>query len=118
MNLFGKIKVTTSERSLLIQNALSWHSINWEDITEFGTYKRIAHYPYLRVYYLKTKKYGDRKIQVCVESLQNLDKLIETVFLKATYATFLWIENIAVIPFTGRIEVIPWERKTRTGFLD
>lgn len=111
LNLFGKIKVMTSERSLVIQNALSRYSINWEDIAEFGTYK---HW-HIRAYYLKTKRYGDRKIQVCNEYLQELDQLIETVFLKATYAKCLWIENTAMIPFTRRKVVVPWERKTRIG---
>jgi hypothetical protein len=114
LHLVGAVKVITNDRSLTIQNVFSTHSINWEDITEFGTYK---HW-HIRVYYLKTKRYGDRKIQVCTEYLQELDELIETVFLKATYAKCLWIENIAVIPFTRRIEIVPWERKTRIGFLD
>jgi hypothetical protein len=101
--------VITIDRGLIIQNGLRKYSINWEDIAEFGTYKQW----HIRAYYLKAKKYGDRKVQVCTESLLELDELIETVLRKALNARFLWSENVAVIPFTRRIVVISWERKPR-----
>jgi hypothetical protein len=111
LHLVGRVKVITNDQSLIIQNGLRKHAINWEDITEFGTYR---HW-HIRAYYLRTRRYCDRKIPVCTESLQELDELIDAVFLKATYAKCLWIENIAVIPFTRRIKTIPWERKTTKG---
>lgn len=113
LHLIGAVKVVTGDRSLTIQNTFTKHHIRWEEITEFGTYKRIAHYQYIRVYYVKAYRYGDRKIRVCGDSLQNLNELIETVFQKARNARFVWIENHAVIPFTRHMVTLPWKRETR-----
>jgi hypothetical protein len=108
--VFGMFNVTTSDRGLIIRNALTTRSINWDEITEFGTHRRIACYQYVRVFYLKAKSYGDRKITVCGESIGDLDALLEEVFQKAVNARFVRIENLALIPFTRKMKTIPWKR--------
>ena len=113
--VFGMFNVITSDRGLIIRNGLTTRSINWDEITQFGTYKQISIYQYVRVFYLKANSYGDRKIKVCGESIGDLNALLEEVFQKAANARFVRIENLALIPFTRKMKTIPWRRDDGVG---
>ncbi|HMF47704.1 MAG TPA: hypothetical protein VK603_03610 [Candidatus Saccharimonadales bacterium] len=108
--IFGVINVTTSSRGLTIKNALTTRSVNWEEVTEFGTYRRIGYQQYFTVFYLKANRYGDRKIHVCGPSIENINALLDEVFRKAVNARFVRIENEALIPFTRKMKIVPWIR--------
>ncbi len=100
--------VTTSRSGVIIRTVLKTKSILWEDIAEFGTYRRLAG-RFVRIFYLKTKQ-DDHEIRLCSESLENISDLIDLVFQKARGARFVRIENIGVIPFIKKIEISPWDR--------
>jgi hypothetical protein len=108
--LFRVISVTTSGRGLIIRNLLKTRSINWEEITEFGTYRRIGFQQYFTVFYLRANRYGDRKIRVCGASIENINGLLDEMFQKAVNARFVRIENVALIPFTRKMKIVPWIR--------
>ena len=108
--IFGVINVTTSSRGLRIKNALTTRSVNWQEVTEFGTQRRIGYQQYFTVFYLKAKKYGDRKIRVCGASIENINGLLDEVFRKAVNARFVRTENEALITFTKRMKTVPWVR--------
>jgi hypothetical protein len=110
LHVRGVISVTTSRRGLTINNVLTTRSANWEEVTEFGTYRRIGYHQYFPVFYLKANRYGDRKIRVCWASIENIDGLLDEVFQKAVNARFVRIENLAVIPFTRKLKTVPWNR--------
>ena len=101
--VFGMFNVITSDRGLIIRNGLTTRSINWDEITEFGTYRQISN------------SCGDRKIKVCGESIGDLNALLEEVFQKAANARFVRIENLALIPFTRKMKTIPWRRDDGVG---
>jgi hypothetical protein len=102
-------KVITHAEAVTIQNLFSSRTIRWEDITEFGTYSVGLQYR-VRRFYLKTKSYGDEKIEVCTHYLDNLKDLIDTIFLRAVNADFVIVENLAWIPFTKRLQLVTWDR--------
>jgi hypothetical protein len=103
VNLAGVRRVIT------VQNLFSRKTIRWENITEFGTYTIGFQHP-LRRFYLKTKEHGDEKIDVCTRYLANLKDLIDTIFLKAVNGNFVVLANRAWIPFTKRLQLVPWDR--------
>jgi hypothetical protein len=108
--VFGAFDVTTSDRDLTIKNALMTRSVNWDEISEFGTYKTLASNHYVRIFYLKANKFGDRRIRVCGDSIEDINGLINEIFRKAVNARFLRIENVALIPFTKKLRITPWAR--------
>jgi hypothetical protein len=110
LHVLGVIKVITSDRGLVIKNLFKTRSISWVQITEFGTYRTIGYLQYFTVFYLKANGFGDRKIQVCLASIQNLDALLDDVFRQAINARFLRIKNRGMIPFSRKIETVPWTR--------
>ena len=110
LRVFGAVGVITSDHGLAIKNVLMTRSINWEEITEFGTYKTIAPNHYVRIFYLKANKFGDRRIRVCGDSIEDINGLINEIFRKAVNARFLRIENVALIPFTKKFKITPWAR--------
>ena len=100
--------VTTSSSGVTISSLLTTKSIRWEDIAEFGTYRRLAG-RFVRMFYLKTKQ-DEHEIRLCSESLEKINDLIDLVFQKARDARFVRIENIGVIPFVKKIKISPWDR--------
>ena len=102
-------KVITHDEVVTIQSLFSSRVIRWEDITEFGTYTVGFQYR-VRRFYLKIKNYGDEKIEVCTHYLDNLKDLIDTIFLRAVDANFVIMQNVARIPFTKRLQLVPWDR--------
>ena len=110
LHVLGVISVTTSGRGLTIKNVLTTRSVNWEEVTEFGTYRRIGYQQYFTVFYLKAIRYGDRKIHVCGPSIENINGLLDEVFQNAVNARFVRIENLAVIPFARKLKIVPWNR--------
>jgi hypothetical protein len=111
MNLAGVRKVITHDENLSVQNISSVRTIKWEEITEFGTYTVGFGHHRNRRYYLKAREYGDKRIDVCTQYLENVKDLIDTVFLRATNAKFVIVENVAWIPFTKQIQLVTWERR-------
>ena len=101
--------VTKSKSGLTISTLFTTKSIPWEDIAEFGTYRRLAGRVFVRWFYLKTKQ-DDREIRLCTEGLENLNDLIELVFQNARGARFVRIENASLIPFIKKIQINPWDR--------
>jgi hypothetical protein len=110
----GIVHVVVSDRGLIIKNALTTRSINWVDITEFGTCRRIGRFP-VRIYYVKTKARPDHPITVCSQFLDDVDSFINDVFHMATNARFLRVENDALIPFTKNVSSMPWNRDSETS---
>ena len=113
VNLAAVRKVITRDDSLIIQNLFSSRTIRWKDITEFGTYTVGFQYR-VRRFYLKSTERGDEKIEVCTHYLDNLKDLIDTIFLRAVNANFLIVENVAWIPFTKRLQLVPWDRRDQS----
>jgi len=113
VNLAALRKVITRDEDLIIQNLFSSRTIPWEDIVEFGTYTVGFQYR-VRLFYLKSMQFGDEKIEVCSHYLNNLKDLIDTIFLRAVKANFVITENVATIPFTKRLQVLPWDRNDQT----
>jgi hypothetical protein len=110
----GAIHIAVADKELIIKNAFTTRFINWEDITEFGTYRRVGpHYP-VRVFYVKTKACPDQQIRVGNQFLEEVDSFIDEVFRRATNARFLRIENNAYVPFTKKLRSLPWERNSQT----
>jgi hypothetical protein len=101
--------VTTSSSGLKISTLFTTKSILWEDITEFGTYRRLAGRVFIRCFYLKTKQ-DDREIRLCTDSLENVNDLIDVMFQTAKDARFVRIENIGAIPFIKKIQITLWDR--------
>ena len=101
--------VTTSSSGLTISTLFTSKSILWEDIAEFGTYRRLAGRVFVRWFYLKMKQ-DDREIRLCTEALENVNDLIDLVFQKARSARFVRIENASLIPFIKKIQINPWDR--------
>lgn len=114
LNLAGARKIITRDESLIIRNLSSVRTIGWEDITEFGTYKAGFAYSRKRHFYLKAREYGDKRIDLCTRYLENIKELIDTIFLRATNAKFVIVENIAWIPFTKNVQLIPWDRRNKS----
>jgi hypothetical protein len=112
MRSTGSICVVCNNEGVRIKNLFRMISANWEEILEFGTYKTgFGANPELnRVYYLKARKYGGRRIRVCGKTLQDLDQLIDIIFQNAVNAKFLREENVAIIPFTKKLRIDHWER--------
>ena len=104
-----KDSVTTSSSGITIINVFTTMSILWEDIAEFGTYRRLVGRVFVRWFYLKTKQ-DDHEIRLCTESLENVNELIDLVFQKAKDARFVRIDNIGVIPFIKKLQNRPWDR--------
>jgi hypothetical protein len=46
--------------------------------------------------------------------LKNLREFIDIVFQKATHAKFVKVENVAWIPFSKEIEVLPWAQQDKS----
>jgi hypothetical protein len=115
MRRIGAINVTVSDQQLRINNVLSAQSFNWDEITEFGTYRRLSGRIFIRVYYVKTKNETDRQIHVCNEFLDNINEFIDVVFQKARNARFSCVENIACIPFARKLRITRWDRDGKTA---
>jgi len=111
--LTAAYKIITHDESLTVQNPFSTKTLHWKDITEFGTYT-IGYEHRIRLFYIKSTKFSDAKIKVCNEHLKDLKDLIDTIFLRAINAKFVVVENVALIPFTKRYQVVPWDRNDRS----
>ena len=51
---------------------------------------------------------------LCNQYLENLHGLVDVMFLKAINAKFVIVENVAWVPFTRKIERIPWDVHNRS----
>jgi hypothetical protein len=113
MRYAGAIHIAVADKELIIKNAFTTRSINWDDITEFGTYRCVGRFP-VRVFYVKTKARPDQQIRVGNQFLEEVDSFIDEVFRRATKARFRRVENNAYVPFTKKLRSLPWERNSQT----
>jgi len=114
MNFAAVRKVITHDENLTIRNLWYSKSIRWEDINEFGTYTAGFGHHRIRRYYLKGRDSPNEIIDLCTQHLENLKELIDTIFLMATNAEFVIAENVARIPFTKQIQLLPWDRRDQS----
>jgi hypothetical protein len=108
MQSIGFICVVCNDEGVRIRRFLRQVSANWQEIQEFGTYKVSP--KGIRVYYLKARKFGDKRIVVCGNRLGDLDQLIDMIFQRAVNAKCLREENVAMIPFTKKLRIEQWKR--------
>jgi|SRR5581483_923395 hypothetical protein len=110
-NALGLRRIVVTDDLLSVQNLLHTRSILWGDIVEFGTYTCPGfywRYSYPRRFYVKLYDRQDNRIEVCTEDLDNVRDFLDIVFQKAINARFVIVNNVAWVPFTKEIEVMPW----------
>ena len=104
----GKVLVSVNDKLLIVHNLFRTRQIAWSDIIEFGTDRRRSGRIFVRYFYVKLRGRPKKRIDICTDGLANLSELIDIVFQKATNAKFVIVNNVAWIPFTKEIEVLPW----------
>jgi hypothetical protein len=114
--MMGTVNVVVTEQLLIVHDTFRTREIRWGDIAEFGTDKRACFYDrrFPRAFFVKGRGQPHQRIQICTEDLNNLREFIDLVFLKAATARFVIVENVAWIPFTKEVEVLPWAQHNKS----
>jgi len=108
------MKIVISDGSITINKQFGSMDVRWDEIVEFGKYRRRASYGQgFWCFYLKVNKSTDKKIEIGTLDFTERDELISTVFSKAPKAKFITLENTSWIPFVKRLEVLQWNQNEK-----
>ena len=105
------IKIVVSDGSFTINKQFESIDIRWDEILEFGKYRRRSAYnPGYWCFYFKLNKMVDKKIEIGTLDFKERDELISTIFDKATNAKFITLENTSWFPFVKRLKTLQWNQ--------
>ena len=108
------MKIIVSDESIIINKQFASIDIRWDEIVEFGKYRRGSAYnPGYWCFYFKLNKLVDDKIEIGTLDFKERDELISTIFDKATNAKFITLDNTSWIPFVKRIETLQWNQNEK-----
>jgi hypothetical protein len=103
--------VKTTSEEITIKNPFKSTSLKWNDIFEFGRFRKVA-YPGggYWCFYIKGREIDAKRIIVATEYIMDVRALLATIFLKASNARFVTIHNLSRIPFHKNNEVTAWDK--------
>ena len=105
------MQIVVSDGSFTINKQFETMDIRWDEIVEFGKYRRGSAYnPGYWCFYFKLNKSVDEKIEIGLLDFKERDELISTIFKKAKNAKFVTLENTSWIPFVKRLKALQWNQ--------
>ena len=101
-------KIVISGHGISISRPFARNTISWDEIIEFGKYKRPGAYSSAWVFYVRTGEFEHKKIVLGTAGLVNVQEMVRGVFHYAHNARFVILMNSSMIPFIKNIQVIEW----------
>jgi hypothetical protein len=69
------VKIIVDEKGISIKKIYNSHSVNWEEIIEYGRDRVMVYRRYIWRYYIIVSGRGDKKYEICRQGLKELKRL-------------------------------------------